>query len=829
MGEVYRARDSRLQRDVAIKVLRDAASPATMARLEQEARLAGSLNHPNIVTVFDIGSADGVPFVVLEFLEGTTLRDALPGIASRRAIDIAIQVARGLAAAHEKGIVHRDLKPENLFLVNRGPVKILDFGVGRYQPQNVADIETNALAHTQAGTVMGTVGYMSPEQVRGLPVDTRSDIFSFGIVLQEMLSGSNPFRRDTQPETLAAILNDEPKDLAALTPSVSPALARIVARCLQKQVDDRFQSAADLAFALESVPDGRVAPAEASTGASHRSLSSTLGLGLLGAAAIAVAATFWITGGLSKNEPPIFEQLSFRRGSVDAARFGPDGATIVYSAAFDGGGPTFYTARTGSPESSALGLPSGLLLGISPSGELALALGAKPVSGSERVAGTLARSPLAGGAPREVDTAVAWADWIADEGQLALVRQIPNRRQQLEFPAGRSIGQLDGLMTSLRVSRRGDRVAYFEYPQSSNLGSLVVADRDGTRHTLAQGLVWPMGLAWDHDDASIWFAAGDGSGTTTIHAITLTGKDRVVYRIPGYATLQDRSPDGRLLFTRDEWRVEAIARLRDGSVRDLSWLDVSNVADMTSDGSRIAIIDLGVAAGSKVVSYLRATDGSPAVRLSEGGVMALSPDGKRAIVRPRSDAGSQLQIVPTGPGEALPLKAGLPVDVSAVSWSLANQLIVTAGDRGQPARCHLVDLDSGDARPVTPVGTACGIGAISPDGRFVLATTTDGVASVYPIDGSAPQPLRGIQPGETPVRWSSDGTAFFAREVDGIPANLTRIRFSDGQRQHIAALGPEDPIGVTAIGSMVITPDASAYAFSYLRHTSTLFLTNRLQ
>jgi Tol biopolymer transport system component len=257
MGEVYRARDTRLGRDVAIKILPPSVSddPDRLRRFEQEARAAGSLNHPNILVVHDVGDHDRVPYVVCELLEGTTLREQLTGapLPARRAIDYAIQIARGLAAAHERGIVHRDLKPENLFVTRDGRVKILDFGIAKLVEGDQAESADTPTEHaaTDPGLVLGTVGYMSPEQVRGQRVDHRSDIFSFGAVLYEMLAGKRAFKRESSVETLNAILTDEPPELRAV--AIVPALDRVVRHCLEKSPAQRFQSARDAAFALEGV------------------------------------------------------------------------------------------------------------------------------------------------------------------------------------------------------------------------------------------------------------------------------------------------------------------------------------------------------------------------------------------------------------------------------------------------------------------------------------------------------------------------------------------------------------------------------------------------
>src|SRR5271156_6072058 len=257
MGEVYRARDSRLRREVAIKVLPSELSLDSdrMRRFEQEALATAALNHPNILAVFDIGTSEGSPYVVSELLEGETLRDRLRSgsIPVRKALDYALQIAHGLAAAHEKGIIHRDLKPENLFVTKDGRVKILDFGLAKLtQAESGAHTSMPTATHgTEAGMVLGTAGYMSPEQVRGMAVDARSDIFSFGAILYEMLSGKRAFHRDTAADTMSAILREDPPELNETNRNVSPALERMVQHCLEKNSEQRFHSASDIAFDLE--------------------------------------------------------------------------------------------------------------------------------------------------------------------------------------------------------------------------------------------------------------------------------------------------------------------------------------------------------------------------------------------------------------------------------------------------------------------------------------------------------------------------------------------------------------------------------------------------
>ncbi len=259
MGEVYRARDPRLGREVAIKVLpEEITEPGRLRRFEQEARAAGALNHPNILSVHDVGTHEGAPYVVSELLEGQTLRACLQGgaLPLRKILDWALQIAHGLVAAHDKGVVHRDLKPENLFVTHDGRVKILDFGLAKLTRPGPVSEGDEATTATRPGTVLGTVGYMSPEQVRGLDADPRSDIFSFGTVVYEMLSGQRAFRGDSAVETMNGILKEGPPDLSGTGRGLSPGLARIVERCLEKQAGDRFQSAHDLALALEATSSG---------------------------------------------------------------------------------------------------------------------------------------------------------------------------------------------------------------------------------------------------------------------------------------------------------------------------------------------------------------------------------------------------------------------------------------------------------------------------------------------------------------------------------------------------------------------------------------------
>jgi len=342
MGEVYRARDPRLGREVAIKVLPASFSQDAdrLRRFEQEAKAAGVLNHPNITAVYDIGSADGAPYVVQELLEGETLRMALASgrLPQRKVVDYALQIAHGLAAAHDKGIVHRDLKPENLFVTNGGRVKILDFGLAKLtQVGEGSGPQTNlpTAAGTEPGMVMGTIGYMSPEQIKGKPADARSDLFAFGAIFYEMLSGKRAFHADSAGETMAAILKEDPPDLSVTNQTVAPGIERIVRHCLEKNPEQRFHSAHDLAFDIEALSGTSAVSGQAAVASGRaRVRPMPLLLLLLGAAAGALLAALFLRGrggpGAATSSAPIFRRITNLSGAENSPALSPDGRSVAF-------------------------------------------------------------------------------------------------------------------------------------------------------------------------------------------------------------------------------------------------------------------------------------------------------------------------------------------------------------------------------------------------------------------------------------------------------------------------------------------------------------------
>ena len=652
MGEVYRAKDPRLGREVAIKVLPASFSQDAdrLRRFEQEARAAGVLNHPNITAVYDIGEVGGAPYVVQELLDGETLRAELAGgaFSPRKAIETATQIAEGLAAAHEKGIVHRDLKPENLFVTHDGRVKILDFGLAKLTQAEGSSSSGTSLPTetrgTEPGVVLGTLGYMSPEQVKGKPADARSDIFSFGAILYEMVSGKRAFHADSAGETMAAILKEDPPDLSVTNQANSPGLERIVRHCLEKNPEQRFQSARDLAFNLEALSGTSSTGVAASAAASGRSRARSLPLlGGVAALLVGTALGFFAREFRGHPAPPSFKRLTFRRGTIWTARFAPDGQTVVYSAAWENNPVDVFLTRPESPESRSFGLKDASLFGVSPSGELAVMLGAKTSSRGYERFGTLARVPLAGGSPRPILENVRYADWSHD-GKELLVERIVGGKHRIEFPIGKVVYESPRRLETPRVSPNGNSIAFFETGERLGEVAVRVVDLAGKARTLATPTDW-WNLGWSPDGSEVWYAApepGMAGETASLQAVSLSGKRRLLLRIPGTFEFHDVARDGRVLFGRLNLR-RRIAVLAPGerNERDLTWLDSSNVRDLSPDGRTVLIRESSEGGGPNQSIYIRGTDGSPATLIGEGIGHALSPDGRccplllRPILVPR--------------------------------------------------------------------------------------------------------------------------------------------------------------------------------------------------
>jgi Tol biopolymer transport system component len=845
MGEVYRAHDAKLSRDVAIKVLPAHLSgdPVSLERLQREARALASNSHPNILSVFDLGTSDGLTYIVMELLDGHTLRTLLGDgpLPIRKAVDYAIQIAQGLGAAHDRGITHRDLKPENLFVTRDGHVKILDFGLARQHAALSTD-ETTALAQgTEPGTVLGTVGYMSPEQVQGKPADARSDIFSFGAVLYEMLSGRRAFKGESAADTMHAILREDPPDLDQSARSLPPALGRIVAHCLEKSPDQRFQSARDVAFDLESLStlsSSRRSDAGPPVRSANRRRVATYGaLVVAGALAGALVAAMLLKG--TPIESPTYRRVTFDRGAVTAARFAPDGQTIVYSAGWRGQPNEIYTARLDSRESRPLGLGHALLQAVSSSSELAIGLETDdPFRGA-----TLGRVPLAGGAARASVENVSFSDWLPSGADLAAVR-VTVTEQRVEFPIGHVVYRTnDSGISHLRVSPAGDWVAFAEHPVATAFGGgrLVALDRAGTRKLLSKPWTDIYGVAWRPDGREVWFTAADGTDYKALHAATLDGGERLVTRMLGQVDLQDISRDGRVLVSQNDFRSEMIARTSGASAdRTLTWLGLSQVADLSADGSRILFNELQPGGGVGRFVYLRSTDGSPAIRLGEGQALALSPDGKWALASVSSS--TRLLALPTGAGEPRDLtRNGFDYSrLATASWFPDSRHVLYSAVQNQgPLRLFVQDIDGGEPRVVVSSASEMATAleqsvavagtTVSPDGRHFFTQQVGGPPAIYSVDGGDAAPIKGLEAGAQPIGWSQDGRSLICRRDVGLASEVSVLEIATGRRALLWRLAMADPAGASRLGPIVVTADGKSYAYSYYRNISDLYLVDGLK
>ncbi|HEY6066071.1 MAG TPA: protein kinase, partial [Thermoanaerobaculia bacterium] len=752
----------------------------------------------------------------------------------RRVLAIAAQIADGLAKAHAAGIVHRDLKPENVMVSRDGFAKILDFGLAKLiEPEfgQVSVMPTLARAETHPGVVMGTVGYMSPEQASGAPLDFRSDQFSFGSILYEIATGQKPFQRKTAAETMSAIIREEPEPIAKVRAEVPAPLRWIVERCLAKDPDERYASTRDLARDLAGVRDHVSeigSGAEPSVDLSPRPLkrvrrSTVLVAALFLLLAGAVAGWLVAAGKAPRASAPTFRRLTFRSGALQNARFAADGQTIVYGATWAGESPGLYAVRPESPESRSFEIPDADILAVSSTGEMAVLLNQNAISG------TLARLPFAGGVPRPAveDVPYASADWSPDGKELVVVRYVDGQ-PRLEFPLGKNLYGGHSI-NAPRFNPRGDTIAFFE---RDKVGSVMVIGRSGGKaKTLATGFELPGGApCWTPDGKEIWFTGTPERGKPSgLHAVDLAGKIRLVAQMPGELELDDISRDGRVLLAHHTLIGSLRGRSGELPERDLTWLDSPIPSDITPDGKTILFSEMGEGGGSASSVYLRKTDGSPAVRLGEGRALALSPDGKSVLVVVAGDA-DRLVLLPTGTGQPRTLTPAGFEEIDVGAWLPDGRDFIFGGrERGKKWRIYRLAVTGGDARPrpISPEGIRIPFfvtGPVSPDGRWFFGARAPGAFFRFPIEGGEPRPVAGIEPGTYPIRWSSDDTLIVRHAVAG--GEVFRLNPETGRKTPVTKIWSD---AAAVMMRLVMTADCRSYAYSSRRAHSILYVVDGLK
>jgi serine/threonine protein kinase len=870
MGEVYLAEDIRLKRKIALKVLPPhfTVNPDRVRRFEREARAASALNHPNIVTVHEIGKSESTHFIAAEFVDGKTLRQLIneKPFKLRESINVALQVAGALSAAHSAGIVHRDIKPENIMIRTDGLVKILDFGLAKLTdtPTTSAELETPTLLQSNPGLVMGTVQYMSPEQARGKNVDARTDIWSFGIVLYELLAGQVPFSGETPSHVMVALMEDE---LPPLTDSANvPAeLDRVVTRALRKKQRERYQAAseiardlrklkeelqlADLKGILEKVPHGsllskgsanaqtttpgRVGSTDPQARQKGRWLPTKTSLKWAMPVTIALILLVSIAVVLSLNRrstpsslklPQAARQVTNRDGFISASRFAADGKSVIYSAGFDGKPVELFATNVDGSDLRSFGIKSAALKSVSRSGKIAVLFDFE-LNWSDGYNGTLAILPADGGKPEIIGDGIDDAAFAPDGNTFAIIRSGMGE-QQLEYPAGQVLYKSDGWMSYPRFSPKGDKIAFFEHPLGDFSGSIVVFDLTSQKK-IDISTDWKSlkGLAWNPKNDEIWFGGGRVSKRLRINAVSLSGQLRLnLYEVPGIgARIDDISDDGKMLINQGSNHSRIMVVEDKSTTRAVeSQFAWTTTADLSADGKTLLCFEGGYEESEPAELnqvYLQKLDNSePIKRLGPGRALALSPDGKSALAV-RTDPQPRLVVLSTtGETKILPNR-GMKEYHYAAFFPDGRQILFTGVEAHQDAaiRSYVQDINTGDVRPLTEELTVAL--RVSPDGKSVITLQPDRTYYIQPLDGSQPTPIPGLESEDEPIQWSDDGRSVYVIGAGDFATKIYQVSLTTGDRREWKEIDPPNKVGLVGLetnrGGILITPDGKVSVYTY--------------
>jgi len=838
MGEVYRARDTRLERTVAIKILPESFSsdPSRLERFRHEARVLSTLNHPNVLAIYDVGAQNGLHYLVSEFLDGNSLRELLADgpIQRRKVVEYALQICKGLAAAHDKGIIHRDLKPDNIFITQDGRVKVLDFGLAKQVSAAGEGVTATVGLPTTPGTVMGTVGYMSPEQVRGQPIDHRSDVFSFGAVLFEMMSGKRAFQGESSVETMNAILKEDAPEISISGTQVLPGLDRIMRRCLEKKPEQRFQSASDLAFALEALSVGS-STSEAVLGLTPTTKKTRLSLVaavLVAVVAVAAAIGWFFTRPQSYKLN--FQQISFRPSYIRTARFAP-GRTVVYAASINGQPMTLFSARTDTFESEPLNLKADLL-SVSRSSELAVSLG-RVFDTMWTPTGRLAEAPLGGGgSTRELLDDVIDADWNKDGTELAVARRVGDHFR-LEYPIGKVLYQTAGYISDVRFSRNGEQIAFVDHGIiGDDRGTINLIDRQGQRRALTKEFESIQGLAWSPKDNEIWFSASESAELNSIRAVDLKGRTWRVAAGPVRMHLQDIDEDGQLLLSAENihWQI-GIGDAKSGSVQDFSPFEYEAMGGLSKDGNTVSLNSFDIAGDASYRLYLQRRDGSTPILVGHGVATSFSNDGKwLASVDPAHP--ENLFLIPAGIGEARTLHAPAGRYYAGTSFFAdGKRLLITTVSAGQGPQSAVQEVDSGLVHVIGPDGRFVKPNIMnlfpgpSPDGKYCIETDGKGSYWLQSVDTGDARQISAIASDERIINWHNDSNNVFLARNDGPNVQVTNLELASGRRTLWMTFSPPDKTALTPNTFLLITSDGAHFSYEAHKIFSTLFIANRVQ